>query len=120
MVGSVRYPDAMILCSPRQSRRSTVGDPIIVFEILSDSTARVDMIQKNGEYRASPSIQRYVILEQDRDAAIVFSRKGEDWVSEIVAGENAMLRLPEIEIEFPLGELYRDIELAQASAPDER
>ncbi len=109
--GHVRYPDAMILCSPRDAKRKSVSDPVIVFEILSGSTARVDLIEKNAEYSATPSIQRYVVLDQVRAGAIVYSRKGEDWVAETVIGEDAILRLPEVEIEFPLAELYRDIAL---------
>jgi Uma2 family endonuclease len=115
MAGSVRYPDAMILCSTPRARRTSVADPVIVFEILSDGTARIDLIRKNGEYRATPSIQRYVILEQASDAAIVFSRKAEDWVTEIVSGDDATLHLPEVGIAFPLAELYRDIELVPES-----
>jgi Uma2 family endonuclease len=118
MAGSVRYPDAMILCSPPSARRTSVADPVIVFEILSDDTARIDLIRKNGEYRATPSIQRYVILEPESAAAIVFSRKSEDWVTEIVSGDDAILLLPEAGIAFPLAELYRDIELAPESEPE--
>jgi Uma2 family endonuclease len=117
MAGSVRYPDAMILCSPPRARRTSVADPVIVFEILSDGTARIDLIRKNGEYRATPSIQRYVILEQESAAAIVFSRKAEDWVTEIVSGDDAILPLPEVGTAFPLAELYRDIELVPDSEP---
>jgi Uma2 family endonuclease len=116
-VDRVRYPDAMILCSPVQPQRSTVQDPIIVFEILSRSTASIDLIGKNREYAAIPSIQRYVVLEQTEIAAIVFSRKGEDWVTEIVTGGDAILALPEVGVEFPLAELYRDIPLAPAGEP---
>jgi Uma2 family endonuclease len=108
--GRVRYPDAMVLCSPREAGRKIVTDPIVVFEILSDSTARIDLIQKNAEYRATPSIQRYVILEQARIAAIAFSRKAEDWITEMI-GEDGILHLPEVGVEFPLAELYRDIAL---------
>jgi Uma2 family endonuclease len=111
VVEHIRYPDAMILRSPRDSGRSVVSDPVIVFEILSESTANIDLIEKNAEYRATPAIQRYVILEQTHAAAIVFSRKGDDWVTEIVAGEQAVLSLPEVGLEVPLAELYRDVEL---------
>jgi Uma2 family endonuclease len=114
--GHVRYPDAMILCSPRQPGRTSVSDPIVVFEIMSPSSVATDMIHKNAEYRATPSVQRYVILEQSSVAAMMFTRKGEDWVSEIVEGSDAVLRLPEIGIEFPLGELYRDIDFPPGGA----
>ena len=40
--------------------------------------------------------------------AIAFVRRGEDWLSEIVAGKDAVLRLPEIGIDVPLDDLYAD------------
>ena len=82
-----------------------------MFEILSEGSTNTDLVEKNQEYRATPSIQRYVILEQTNAAAVVFARKGDDWVTEIIAGTDAMLRLPEIAIELPLAEIYEGIEL---------
>jgi Uma2 family endonuclease len=87
--------------------------------VLSEGTANTDLVEKNAEYRATPSIQRYVILEQTHAAAIVFVRKGEDWISEIVTGDGAVLRLPEISIEVPLAEIYADVELTGAPSEDD-
>ena len=77
-------------------------------------TRKADLIDKNREYRATPSIQRYVILQQTHRAAIIFLRREQNWLSEIVAGDNATLPLPEIGIEVPLDEIY-----ANAGLPDE-
>jgi Uma2 family endonuclease len=86
-------------------------DPVVVFEFLGEGSADTDLIDKNREYRATPSIQRYVILQQTRAAAIVFARRGPDWLSEIVAGSGAVLQLPEIDIVLPLAEVYENIVL---------
>jgi Uma2 family endonuclease len=110
--GRIRYPDAMIICSPVQRDRKVVPDPVVVFEILSPGTASSDMIQKNAEYKATQSIQRYVVLEQTSAAGLAFMRKGDDWVTEVLTGPDAVLHLPEVGIEFPLAELYRDIDFA--------
>ena len=83
-----------------------------MFEILSDSTSHDDLVVKNAEYRACPSIRRYVTLEQTHAGALVFARKGEDWVAEPLAGDGAVLRLPELGIEIPLAEFYADVPLA--------
>jgi Uma2 family endonuclease len=111
VAGRIRYPDAFVVCTPVLPRQTVVTDPVIVFEVLSDGTATTDLVEKNAEYRATPSIQRFVILEQTHAAGIVFARKGEDWISEIVAGDDAVLPLPEIGVEFPLAEIYADVEL---------
>jgi Uma2 family endonuclease len=112
VAGRIRYPDAFVVCTPGQNDARVVTDPVVVFEILSDSTAREDLFAKNAEYRATPSILRYVVLEQTKAAAVAFSRKGEDWVSEIVT-DDGVLRMPEIGIELPLAELYLGIDLTE-------
>jgi Uma2 family endonuclease len=111
VAGHIRYPDAFVVCTPVPNKAKVVSDPVVVFEVLSESTAREDVFAKNAEYRATPSIQRYVILEQTRAAAVVFARKGEDWVSDVVTDEG-VLRMPEIGIAVPLAELYADIDLS--------
>jgi Uma2 family endonuclease len=111
VAGRIRYPDAFVICTPVPNGAKVVSEPVVVFEVLSDSTAREDLFSKNAEYRATPSIQRYVILEQTQAAAVVFSRKGEDWVSEVVTDEG-VLSMQEIGIAVPLAELYADIDLS--------
>ena len=85
-------------------------DPVIVFEVLSDSTSRTDRIVKLREYGATPSIQLYVILEQNAIGAIVFARKGDDLLIETMI-EGDTLCLPEIGIEIPMAELYEGVEV---------
>jgi len=58
VAGRVRYPDAVVTCSPVANDADVVPDPVVVFEVLSASTASTDRIEKNEEYRATPSIQR--------------------------------------------------------------
>jgi Uma2 family endonuclease len=112
VAGRILYPDAFVVCTPVAPRQTVVTDPVVVFEVFSDSTANTDLVEKNAEYRATPSIQRYVILERTHVAAIAFARKGDDWITDIDAGRDATLGLPEIGIEVPLAELYADVELA--------
>lgn len=114
VAGSIRYPDAFVVCSPVPPTDTVVRDPTVIFEILSESTANTDLFEKNAEYRNTPSVQRYVILEQTHAAAIVFARRNEDWISEILAGGDAVLRLPEIGIEVPLAELYAGVGLTES------
>ncbi len=107
----VRYPDAMVTCSPVPRGTDVVPEPVVVFEVLSASTAATDRIEKNEEYRLTSSIQRYVMLEQARRAATVFARTGDDWVGHVLTGD-AVLAMPEIGIELPLAEVYAGIAFA--------
>ena len=106
--GSIRYPDAFVVCTRVSRGTFVVTDPLVVFEILSPSTSSIDRIKKNWEYRQTPSIQQYVILEQTSQAATVYVRDGQDWKAETLIGDMD-LALPEIGITVPLSELYRDV-----------
>ncbi len=110
VAGSIRYPDAFVACTPGAGNQTVVSDPVVIFEVevLSDSTARIDRVAKNAEYRATASVQRYVMLEQDSQAATVFTREGDRRVGSLLTGD-AVLTMPEIGIEVPLAELYDGI-----------
>jgi len=116
VAGSIRYPDGFVVCTPGANASTVVHDPVVVFEVLSASTAGTDRITKNQEYAATPSIRRYVMLEQDRIAATVFERSGDDWVGHVL-GEQAVLQMPEIGIGLPLVELYEGIDLSSPEEP---
>ncbi len=107
---SYRFPDALIVCGPRDSGRLIAEDPMVVFEILSDSTGGTDRITKFFEYRSVPSVQRYVLIEQHVIGAEVFAR-ADEWAGH-VHGAGAILALPEAGIELPLDELYDGLGLS--------
>ena len=109
VAGSVRYPDAFVVCAPVARDALVVEDPVVIFEILSPSTALTDRIVKNREYRATPSVRRYVLLEQLRPAATVFAREGAEWLGRL-ADSDAVLAMPELGIALPLAEVYEGVE----------
>jgi Uma2 family endonuclease len=115
VAGRIRYPDAFVVCSPVANNAHVVKHPVVVFEILSPSTAHEDLFVKNAEYRATPSIERYVVLPQSHIGALVFTRHGDHWADEVLTGDEAVLAMPEIGIEFPLSEVYAGLVLT----PDE-
>ena len=115
VAGSIRYPDAFVVCSAVGPADRTVTEPVVVFEILSPSTALTDRTTKNDEYRATLSIRRYVMLEQDARAATMFVRDGDKWVGTYVSGD-AILAMPEIGIEIPLADIYEGVSFGGSDA----
>lgn len=116
VAGSIRYPDAFVACSPAPRRSTVIDDPGVIFEIISDSTARTDRIVKNREYAATPSVRRCVLLEQDavEGTMSVRTQHGE-WLGHLL-GPDAILHMPEIGIDLPLAELYAGIDPAEPAA----
>ena len=87
-----RYPDATVVCGPIDPRGDTV-EPCIVFEVLSPSTALTDRRVKPGDYASVPSVEAYVILEQDAPRATLL-RRATGWQVEEIAGPDAIIALP--------------------------
>ena len=108
VAGRVRYPDVVVSCTTVGDDADILPEPVVVFEVLSPTTAAVDRIVKNQEYRATPSIRHYVMLEQTRAAATLFSRQGDDWVGRVLTGDTT-LAFPEIGVALPLHEAYAGV-----------
>jgi Uma2 family endonuclease len=114
----IRYPDGMIARSPADRTAKVVRDPVVIFEVLSPSTAAQDRIVKAREYQATPSVQRYVMLEQDRVGATVHVRAQDRW-SVLVLKDEDMLAMPEIGLSIPLAEFYEGLEFGANSVEGE-
>jgi Uma2 family endonuclease len=108
----VRYPDGAVTCSPVALDSDILPEPVVVYEVLSKSTASTDRVAKNAEYAATASIKRYVMLEQDRIAATVFSRDTGAWLGKLLQRDD-VLAMPEIGIELPLRDVYAGIDLPE-------
>jgi hypothetical protein len=91
---------------------------VVIFEIAREGSVTEDFVTKNAEYRATEPVRRYVVLQQSQAAAAVFSRKGADWVTDLVAGEDAILAMPEIGVDVALGEIYAGLGFGDVAADD--
>ncbi len=111
VVGRIRYPDAFIACSPSTPGTYVHDEPVVVFEIVSPSSERIDRFVKNTEYRDTASVQAYVILQQAFAGATVYHRSNGDWVGHEF-GAGATLHLPGAAIDLPLDEIYEGVPLA--------
>ena len=117
VMGSIRYPDAFISCTPASPSSTVLTKPVVIFEVLSRSTACIDCVTKNREYAATASVRRYVMLEQGEIAATMFERVGDDWAGHMLPA-SAIIDMPEIGIEIPLVELYEGLDFLQGSDAD--
>ena len=109
-----RYPDASVSCTAFPDSETIVAEPVVIFEVLSASTAGDDRTVKLAEYKSLPSVRRYVMLEQDRVFATVITRTDTGW-DHALAGQDGMLAMPEIGVEIPMAELYDGLALTAAA-----
>lgn len=107
---AVRYPEAVVTCSPYDRKDRIVPNPVIVFEVVSPTSVRTDRVVKVREYGAVSSIRRYVIVEPGAMAVTILYRTVADAVfMEDAKGEGETLVLPEIGIELPVADIYEDV-----------
>ena len=113
---TVRYPDAVVSCTKTPGRARTMSGVVVVFEVISPSSARMDRIVKLREYHAVSSIRRYIIVEQDSIGLTVFARQhDEPWTASVLT-DGDVLALPEIGIEIPVAGLYAGIPFDEPAA----
>lgn len=111
-----RYPDAFVSCTRVAPTATIAAEPVVIFEVLSEGTAKVDRTTKLMEYQSLSSVQRYVLLEQDQVVATVITRVEIGWSIEVLNAAGT-LSMPEIGIEVPISELYEGLELTPLEAP---
>ena len=113
--GASIYPDVFVRCGPREGGRTRVDDAVLVFEVLSEGTAQLDLIRKRMAYEAILTLRRIVYVSA-AEARLDVRVRGEDgvWRDETVEGLEDALRLPEIEASMPMTEIYEDSDVARA------
>ena len=115
----VRFPDVLVTCTRGAGTARLAPAPVVVFEVLSPTSGRLDRIVKLREYRAVPSIRRYVIPEHASAALTSFERAedGSAWIATPLT-EADTLRLPEIGIEVPVAGFYEGVEFAPPASDE--
>ena len=103
------YPDVMVTCGPRSKTDYFKRDPVIIFEVLSPSTVSTDRREKFFAYTSLPTLDAYVLVEQEKIGVTVFRRSGEGWATEEIEGRDGVLALPRIEMELPLTLIYEEV-----------
>jgi Uma2 family endonuclease len=99
------YPDVVVTCAPDDNHPRFVRQPVLLVEVLSDSTRRVDQREKLFAYRTIESLQEYVLVEPDRPE-ITIHRRSADWAGVKYAGEAAIAELSSVGVELPLARVY--------------
>lgn len=100
------YPDAMVVCDPRALDDRFQDKPVVIVEVQSETTARIDQGEKRECYLSIPTMQVYVMVDAEHCAITVWRRVGDHWEMQYLADNAAVLRLEEIECELPLAEIY--------------
>ncbi|MGL4514022.1 MAG: Uma2 family endonuclease [Lacipirellulaceae bacterium] len=113
------YPDVMVVCDPNPGSDTFHDRPVVLVEVLSDSTRRTDEFEKREAYLTIPTLKAYLLVEQDSAAVRVYRRAGDDFAVEWHAGLDSVVPLPEVGVELALRDVYARIDFTAAPAAEE-
>jgi Uma2 family endonuclease len=105
--GRYRYPDVVVTCE-EDADEYLIKAPCAVFEVLSDSTKDVDENEKLEEYLKIPSVQRYVLLRQDKALVMVYARDDTGWRFSLLENTGEF-DIPCLDLTLRLEDIYRGI-----------
>jgi Uma2 family endonuclease len=98
------YPDVSVDCHFDESQPYYVQSPIIIVEVLSKATRKTDETIKLLSYINIPSLQEYVLIEQDYvDIQVI--RRNESWLPRhYFLGDE--ITFESINLTLPVEEIY--------------
>lgn len=102
------YPDVVLVKQEDQSKDEYVAiKPVLVVEVLSDSTRTYDTVDKYIQYRNIPTLQYYMLVEPDTMLITCLSKqKDGTWLSNIYTKPEAILPLEKLNISIRIGDVY--------------
>ena len=108
-----RYPDIVVAPISDNSDPRHIILPELIIEVLSESTARTDRREKLKEYSDLPTVQYYLLIEQDEMRVEIYSRDTEEWRFSILDRTTDVIQLPHLGCTLALADIYENIVFAE-------
>ncbi len=110
---SVRFPDVVVDIAGETAKDLTATGPVLIAEVLSPASERVDLGDKSAEYLQLPSVAAYLVFAQDQIKAWVWRRgvAGFPPGPEVLEGADAVARIEALGIDLPLAEVYARVRM---------
>jgi Uma2 family endonuclease len=99
------YPDGIIVCGKLEldeDQNDTLLNPVVIFEVLSDSTEKWDRGEKFARYRTIPSLKEYILISQSLPRVERFVREDKEWRFAVFEGLDASMAVASVQVEVSL------------------
>jgi Uma2 family endonuclease len=103
--------DIAATCAGNEAGRQAIKDPFLIVEILSPGTERHDRRVKLPAYRQIDTVQEILLVASDDRYAELHRRVGDQWLTEILRGDDAVISLTSVPVDISLADLYDGIAL---------
>lgn len=109
------YPDASIVCGDTQKQPNvfdTLLNPLVIFEVISEGTEKIDRGYKFFYYQQIPSLQEYVLIDSREYAVEVIRRKDDGlWKFDKFSSSNKEVHLNSIGFTLSFDDIYYRVNL---------
>lgn len=104
------YPDVVVACGPEPEDPYLEDEPCLVVEVLSPGTEATDRREKLLSYRKIPSLNTYLIVEQDETRIERHYRDEQGgWQTEVIEAGGAVLVPCPPNARLSLADAYRGL-----------
>ena len=116
--GLYTYPDVVVICDAPEfsdDQRDTLMNPVLIIEVLSDSTKDYDRGGKFEQYRAIASFAEYLLIAQDRPHVEHYVRQIDgSWVLHETNRLEDTIQMKSVPCSLPLSDIYDKIEFSDS------
>ena len=110
------YPDIVVVCGTPEfvdDEFDTLLNPVLIVEILSESTESYDRGEKFKNYRSIASLREYVLISQSSFSIEKYARHGDGfWMLSEASGLDSGITLESIDCRISLSDAYDKVHLA--------
>jgi len=108
---AIFYPDVFVTCDEADLATDMIfRRPLLVVEVLSESTQAYDRGLKFAAYRQIDALREYVLIDPDNRRVEVF-RRNERGNFELIDQTGApQLELESVQMRLPMGEVFDGVE----------
>lgn len=114
------YPDGMVVCGELEMKgKDAIKNPLLIVEVLSESTASYDRGKKFKKYISLPSFAEYVLIDQSQPVVHAYFREVEegtgrkDWTMRFAYSLEESIYLESIDCEITLADIYEYIDFPE-------
>ncbi len=114
------YPDVLVSCEETPEDSYFRNQPILIIEVTSPTTERIDRREKLLFYQQMPSVQEYVVVDQHRMNVEVHRRQPNGgWITYYFNERTEVVELASVDLLIPLPDLYQRVQLPKYVSRDD-
>ncbi len=106
------YPDIFVACDESPESSFYREEPVLIVEVLSPTTRQIDRREKLKVYQNIPSVQEYLIIEQEKIHIELHRRQPDGtWLTHFYnkSDRDEIIEFQSVGMDITLDEIYRRV-----------